>query len=90
MMENETTTVWPEVLKAISHCMRVDTAPYSETLMHPDDNSSIEDEISGKQLEGTSLSMHDWRKAQASDRSINFIVEQIHQGQTDSQTSRKK
>ena len=81
MMENETTTVFPEVLKAISHCMRVDTAPYSETLMHPDDNGSIEDEIPEKQLEGTSLSMHDWRKAQASDRSINFIVEQIHQGQ---------
>ena len=79
--EKETTTVFPEVLKTICNLMTVETAPLAETLMHPDDEADIDDEVTSEHLEGTSLSTQDWQKAQAADANINFLIDHVLTGQ---------
>ena len=81
----ETTIVFPEVLKATSSAITADSAPFAETLVHPDETNDIdEDEVPKDHLEGTSLS--DWQKAQASDSNINFIVDHLLIGQKPTST----
>ena len=78
----ETMTVFPEVLKAISSTITADSAPFAEILVHPDETKDIdEEEVPKDHLEGTSLSAQDWQKAQASDSNINFIVDHLLIGQ---------
>ena len=79
--EQETTTVFPEVLKAISNCIIVDTAPYAESLIQSDDNNETEEEVPSDQLKGTSLSAKDWKKAQTADRNIRFIIDSMQKEQ---------
>ena len=79
--EQETTTVFPEVLKAISNCITVDTAPYAESLIQPDDNNETEEEVPTVHLKGTSLSAKDWKKAQTADRNIRFIIDSMQKEQ---------
>ena len=58
--------------------MTVEAAPLAETLMHPDDEADIDDEVTSEHLEGTSLSTQDWQKA---DANINFLIDHVLTGQ---------
>ena len=79
--QEHTTTIFPEVLKAISNTMMEDTVPLAETTMHPDGKVETDEEIPSELLEGTALSAYDWRKAQASDPNINCIMDYVLTGQ---------
>ena len=84
--QENTTTIFPEVLKAISNTMMVETVPLAETTMHPDGELETDEEVPSELLEGTALSAQDWRKAQASDANINCIMDYVLTGQTPTTT----
>ena len=78
--EQEITTVFPEVLKAISSSITVDS-PCSEFLMHPENDEATEENVPTDQLKGTSLSAKDWQKAQTADKNIKFMIDHLHKEQ---------
>ena len=88
MYENDTTTttVFPDVLKTV--CQSVvaekDQSPLVETLVDVDDDlphdQMSEETIDQETLAGTALSSQDWRKAQASDPNICFVIDNLLTG----------
>ena len=82
--EVRTTTVFPEVLKALHHSIIAGTIPLSETISKSDEDElsgiPIEDDIPEELLNGTALSVNDWKKAQTSDRNIKFLIDNLLEG----------
>ena len=84
--QENTTTIFPEVLRAINITMMVEIVPLADTTIHPDGEVETDEEVPSEQLEGTALSAQDWRKAQASDANISCIMDYILTGQTPTTT----
>ena len=87
MYETDTiTTVFPDVLKAVCHSVvaEKDQGPLVESLVDVDDelphDQMSEDTIEQETLAGTALTSQDWRKAQASDPNICFIIDNLLTG----------
>ena len=89
LYENDTTTtttVFPDVLKTV--CQSVvaekDQSPLVETLVDVDDDlphdQMSEETIDQETLAGTALTSQDWRKAQASDPNICFVIDNLLTG----------
>ena len=72
-------TVFPEVLKAMSQSIVVQAHnfPLVESLpaCSLDDIDTYPDNIPKEALEGTALTIQDWKKAQADDKNIAYIVQ---------------
>ena len=60
--QDNTATIFPEVLKAISNTMVVETVHLVETTIYPDGELETDEEVPRELLEGTALSAQDWRK----------------------------
>ena len=87
MYETDTiTTVFPDVLKAVCHSVvaEKDQGPLVESLVDVDDelphDQMSEETIEQETLAGTALTSQDWRKAQASDPNICFIIDNLLTG----------
>ena len=89
MYENDTsttTTVFPDVLKAVfqSVVAEKDQGPLVETLVDVDDDlphdKMSEETIDQETLAWTALTLQDWRKAQASDPNICFVIDNLFTG----------
>ena len=76
-----TSTIFPEVLKATCQAITLEQEhqPFAGSLVEsPEMIMAIEDErteIPLEVLKGTALTKQDWRKAQASDSSLNLIID---------------
>ncbi|MCG8033934.1 MAG: DDE-type integrase/transposase/recombinase, partial [Candidatus Thiodiazotropha taylori] len=86
--EGETiTTVFPDVLKAISQSVLVerDQRPFIESLVDGDDDTPLdemsEEVIPDSVLTGTALTSQDWQNAQAADSDICFVTDHLLSGQ---------
>ena len=81
---SRTTTIFPDVLKAISFNLNVEEIPIVETIIDPEDEEMVggtDEEVTAEELSGTALSSHDWQKAQADDQNINYIIDKLIAGQ---------
>ena len=78
--ENAIITVFPDVIKPI--CQTVvaekDDVPFVESLSLTD--TKAESQISDDLLSGTALTSRDWKKAQATDVNLKFLLDNIHEG----------
>ena len=84
--KEETTTVFPEVLKAICQSMTInhEPEPFVDSLMPPNKvpdivekaEASVPDDI----LFSTALTAQDWQKAQAADFDINYVIGALLEG----------
>ena len=76
-------TVFPDVFKAVCHSVvaEKDQGPLVESLVGVDDelphDQMSEETIKQETLAGTALTSQDWRKAQASDPNICFIIDNL-------------
>ena len=83
---DETTTVFPDILKAICQTVVVqkDTEPLADSLVAPDSAPTIdqseEDNIPAELLSSTALTIRDWQKAQAADENISFLIDTVLSG----------
>ena len=85
--ENEmATSVFPEILKAICQTIVVerDSEPSADSLVPPDTVPDIEedeqDAVAEDLLSTTALTSQDWRKAQAADDNIRFVIDAVLKG----------
>ena len=78
-----TTTLFPDVLKAISYSLTAEQIPFADAVNIPDDDEELEEEekVPEDVLTGTALSTQDWNKAQAEDKSISFVVDRLIVGE---------
>ena len=83
--DEQTRTIFPDVLKTICHSVTVDIAqqPYVESLtdvdqeqLDPEEASTIQEEV----INGTALSAKDWIQAQSEDRNIRFVINSMLEG----------
>ena len=85
MDAGNTTTIFPDVLKAISNSMTLTQVPLSELIASPEEDitNKIDEEVVVPEeiLTGTALSAMDWQKAQSSDDNIRFIIDSLIEGQ---------
>ena len=74
--EEQTSTIFPDILKTICHSVTVDiaTQPYVETLtdveqkqLDPEEASTIQEET----INATALTAKDWRQAQSEDHNLS-------------------
>ena len=75
-------TIFPEVLKALSHSLSVIGAecPLVESLAVSESPASAPDIIPEQLLQAHGLTTEDWRKAQLDDPSLHFIISQVQKG----------
>ena len=72
------------MLKAINFNLSVEEIPIVETITDPEDEDIVGGTAEGvtvAELSGTTLSSHDWQKAQADDQNINYIIDKLIAGQ---------
>ena len=80
---NQTTTVFPDVLKAICQTVVVekDKEPLVDSLVTPDTVPTIdqieEDIVPDELLSATALTAQDWQNAQAEDANISFVIDTV-------------
>ena len=83
--EEQTSTIFPDILKTICHSVTVDIAeqPYVETLtdaeqkqLDPEEASTIQEET----INGTALTAKDWKQAQSEDHNLRFIIGHLLEG----------
>ena len=80
---NQTTTVFPDVLKAICQTVVVekDKEPLVDSLVTPDTVPTIdqieEDIVPDELLSATALTAQDWQNAQAADANISFVIDTV-------------
>ena len=80
---NQTTTVFPDVLKAICQTVIVeeDKEPLVDSLVSPDTVPTIdqieEDIVPDELLSATALTAQDWQNAQAADANISFVIDTV-------------
>ncbi|MCG8077519.1 MAG: hypothetical protein JAY75_14940, partial [Candidatus Thiodiazotropha taylori] len=82
---NATTTVFPEVLKAMSQVViESEALPLVSSLATPETAASLDvdqqDEIPQGLLASMALTSQDWQKAQATDQSIRFVIDAVLEG----------
>ena len=82
-----TTSVFPEVLKAICNTVvaqEADTEPLVDSLAPPDITQDIgkdeSENIQAETISHTALTSQDWQRAQAADDNINFVVDAVLTG----------
>ena len=83
------TTIFPDVLKAISHSLTAEQIPMYYTIVLLEDEDIEEKKgrkISECKLTGTALQTKDWHKAQADDQNICFIIDRLIAGQRPTKT----
>lgn len=75
-------TIFPEVLKAVSHSLSVIGAecPLVESLAVSELPASAPDIIPEQLLQAHGLTTEDWRKAHLDDPSLHFIISQVQEG----------
>ena len=83
---HETTEMFPDVVKAVcqAYTVQTDACPYVETLVLNNNAQLIESEINDSEgftsVGSTELSGVDWAKEQASDKTLNRVIELLISG----------
>ena len=83
---HETNEMFPDVVKAVcqAYTVKTDTCPYVETLVLNNKAQLIESEINDSEgftsVGSTELSGVDWAKEQASDKTLNRVIELLISG----------
>ena len=84
--KEETTTVFPDVLKAICQSMTIihDPEPFVDSLVPPNEVPDIvekaETSVPDNILLSTALTAQDWQKAQAADSDISYVMGALLEG----------
>ena len=83
--ENETSTVFPEVLKSFCQVVvATQTVPLIDSLVAPDTvpekDEQEQDMIPHDLLSSTALNSQDWQKAQADDPNIRLVIDAVLEG----------
>ena len=83
--ENETTTVFPEVLKSLCQVVvATQTVPLIDSLVSPatvpEKDEQEQDMIPDDLLSSTALNSQDWQKAQADDPNIRLVIDAVLEG----------